>query len=185
MGSGDYSRDALLAFLREAAVAGRINPATARSRHNAADKLFAQLTDSEAADLRKVDVDALKARVHDQQGDELRPEVLELYAQRLRSALGDYFRFLDNPDGFVPSAAAGRATSRRAGAAPRSREEQALEQLRLGATQYRPDIIPVPLGPDRVVYLHGVPPDLSAAEARKVARVIEALAEEPREDPAP
>ena len=174
--TGDYSREGLLTFLRDAAVAGHLNPATARSRRNAAEQLFAQLSDAEAADLRQVDVERLKARVHDLQGDQIRPEVLDLYAERLRSALADYFRFVEAPDGFVASASAERGAARRRSPQSRTQEQQALEQVRLGATNHRPDVLPIQLGRERVVYLHGVPVDLSAEEARRIARVIEALA---------
>lgn len=174
----DYTRDGLLTFLREAAIAGHMNPATARSRRNAAEALFTELTADEAADLRKVDVDELAARCHKLQGGTVRPEVLNVYATRLRSALTDYFNFLEDPEHFAPVGPERRPLRRRVANAVRSDEERALEKIRLSSTEYRPDIIPIPLGEDRVVYVHDLPVDLTAAEARKIARVIEALAEE-------
>jgi hypothetical protein len=175
----DYSRDAMLEFLREAVHAGLMNPAVARSRRNAALELFAHLTEAEAEDLRRVTVDELAARCHKLQGGTVRPEVLTLYAARLREGLDDFLRYLQAPGGFAARRTERQPPRRRGSAQSRDAEDAALEQLRLGETRYRPDIVPVPLGPDRVVYLHGVPADLSAAEARKIARVVEALAEEP------
>ena len=174
--AGDYSKGALLAFLREVAVAGHLSPAAARSRRNAAERLFEQLTESEAADLRGVDIAALAARAQEQGSDRLRPEVVELYAGRLRAALEDFFRFREAPDRFLAQARSGRAAPRQPGGAPRSEDDRALEELRLATTHYRPDILPVTLAPGRVVYLHQLPPDLSAVEARRIARVVMALA---------
>ncbi len=175
----EYTRDGLLAFLKEAAMAGHLNPATARARRNAAQELFTQLTEDEAEDLRRLDIDALAARCHKLQGGTARPEALNLYVGRLRSALEDYFSFLASPDSFVPVAPE-QPTGRRLSAANtvRSEDERALENIRLGETRYRPDVLPVPIRGDRVVYLHGLPIDLSAAEAAKIIRVIEALVEE-------
>ncbi|MHA7814900.1 MAG: hypothetical protein ACX93N_00355 [Pseudohaliea sp.] len=175
----DYSRDGMLGFLREAVHAGLINPAVARSRRNAALELFAHLSEAEAEDLRRVDVDELAARCHKLQGGTVRPEVLSLYAGRLREALDDYFRYREAPDSFVARRTERQPPRRRGSEQSRSAEDEALEQLRLEETRYRPDIVPIPLRPGTVLYLHGVPADLSAAEARKVARVVEALAGEP------
>ena len=178
----DHSRDGMLEFLREAVHAGLLNPAVARSRRNAALELFSHLSKSEAEDLRRVDVDELTARCHKLQGGTVRPEVLSLYAERLREGLDDYFRYLDAPDGFVARRTERQAPRRRGSEQLRTAEEKALEQLRLDETRYRPDIVPIPLRPGTVLYLHGVPADLSPAEARKVARVVEALADEPAKE---
>lgn len=175
----DYSRDGLLAFLREAAMAGHMNPATARSRLNAAQQLFTHLSASEAKDLRRIDVDELAARCHKLQGGTVRPEVVSVYARRLQHALTDYFGFLEDPDRFVSVGAERRTLRRRGEGAQRSDEERALEEIRLGSPNHRPDVMPIPLREGRVVYVHDLPADLTPAEARKIARVIEALAEEP------
>lgn len=177
----DYSSEGLLAFLREATLAGRMAPALARSRRAAARVLFAELSENEAADLRQLDIDALKSRFLDIQGDGLRSEVVELYAERLHGALDDYFRFVEAPDSFVSKAAA-QTASPRDKQSPKTREERALETVRLSAPRQRPDVIPIPLQQDRVVYLHGIPADLTPQEARKISRVVEALANDTEED---
>jgi hypothetical protein len=176
--STNYSSDRYFTFLREATLAGRMAPAAAKSRRAAAETLFRKLTESEAEDLRSLDIDALKSRFLDARGDGLRSEIVELYAGRLREALDDYFRFVESPTDFSSVATRAQGARRRDELAPRTPEERALESVRLSAPRQRPDVIPVPLDQDRVVYLHGVPADLSPAEARKIARVVEALADE-------
>lgn len=178
----DYSSEGLLAFLREATLAGRMAPALARSRRAAARVLFAELSESEAADLRQMNIDALKSRFLDIQGDGLRSEVVELYAERLRGALDDYFRFVEAPDSFFSKAARPQAPSPRNKQSTKSSEERALETVRLSAPRQRPDVIPIPLKQGRVVYLHGIPADLTPKEASKISRVVEALASDAEED---
>ncbi|MFT4766923.1 MAG: hypothetical protein ACI8RN_000047 [Glaciecola sp.] len=178
--STDYSSDGLLLFLRDATLAGRLTPSAAKSRRAAAQTLFAELSDSESADLRTLDIDALKSRFLDTQGGRLRAEVVELYAERLRWALEDYFRFVASPNQFVSSSAAASQDTalRRDELLPKTSQERALEAVRLTAPRQRSDVIPIPLKADRVVYLHGLPVDLTPQEARKIARVVEALATE-------
>ncbi|WOJ94762.1 hypothetical protein R0135_06240 [Congregibacter variabilis] len=178
----DHSSEGLLEFLREATLAGLMAPTLARSRRAAARALFVKLSESEAADLRQLDIDALKSRFLDTQSDGLRSEVVELYSERLRGALDDYFRFVESPDVFSSKAVRPQAASPRDKQAPTSREQRALETVRLSAPRQRPDVIPISLKQDRVVYLHGIPADLTPQEARKISRVVEALASEAEED---
>jgi hypothetical protein len=172
-----YSSDKLLTFLREAALAGRMTPAVARTRRAAAEALFDKLTEEEAADLRTLDLDALMARFLDIHGSGLRSEVVQLYGERLYDALEDFFRFLQAPEGFRASRPRAHGTASSASAGD-SAETRALETVRLSAPGQRPDVIPVKLGEGRVVYLHGIPADLTAREAQKLSRVIQALADD-------
>lgn len=175
----DYTREGLLRFLKEAAMAGHLNPATARSRRTAAEQLLTQLTAVEAQDLRQLDVDELCTRFHKLQGSTIRPEAITVYAGRLQAALEDYLRYLEDPEGFAAVGGDARQLRRRSDAV-RSEEERALEGIRLGVTDGRSDILPIPIRPDHVVYLQNLPLDLTPAEADKVARVVRALAgEEP------
>jgi hypothetical protein len=192
--TGRYAGEDLLAWLREAALARHIHPATARSRRKAAEALFPYCRPDEIADLRRLNLQDLRARVADLPQGSLRPEVADLYLERLRSALRDYLAEASARQGesakgpAVLTAGDGDATAERGtasgrgdgggdsyGAAQASADVSALEAARLRLDQHRADIIPVPLGDDRVVFLQGIPADLTAAEARKIARVVEAL----------
>ena len=179
--SNDYTREGLLKFLKEAAMAGLLNPATARSRRTAAEQLLTQLNEAEEADLREVDVDELCSRFHKLQGSSIRPEALKIYNSRLKSALADYFRYLDNPDGFVSVGGENRQLRKRSEGA-RSEEERALEEIRLEVAKRPSDILPIPIRSDTVVYVQNLPLDLSTEEARKIARVVQALADDSAEE---
>lgn len=192
--TGRYAGEDLLDWLREAALARQIHPATARSRRKAAEALFPYCRPEEIEDLRRLNLQDLRARVADLPPGSLRPEVADLYLERLRSALRDYLadasaRQPEAGEGAAGlSAASEAAIEGRTGAGgrgdggaggrapPPAADLSALEAARLRLDQHRADIIPVPLGDDRVVFLQGIPADLTVAEARKIARVVEALA---------
>ena len=173
--SVDCSSSAFLAFLREAAVTGQMRPATARSRRKAAEVLFERLSATEAADLRLLDIDELVQRFNDDQSPHTRDEVIQLYAERLRSALDEYLGFSSVPGGadLKTAASHARRQSRDRGNAE---EDRALESVRLAFDRQKSDVLPIPLGGGRVVYVHGLPADLSAAEAARIARILHAYA---------
>ncbi len=185
MGAPNYSKPGLLEFLKQSAIAGLLNPATARSRRQAAEQLLTQINDPEAEDLRCLDVDELCARFHKLQESTIRPESLRLYNARLKAALSDYFAWVEDPDGFVPSGGETRQLRKRmeAGHTDKSLEEQALEAIKLSAPQQPADLIPIPIRPDRVVYVQNLPLNLRPEEADKIARVVKALATGDDESP--
>ncbi len=175
MSEKDYSEAAFLEFLRDAVVAGIVKPATARSRKLAAAQLLVELRSHERVDLRQVDVDELCSRFHKLQGSTIRPENLQIYNERLKSGLKDFFSWTENPTSFtsvdneLPEATV---------VASRDTPDKALarEELALNPPRSPFDIFPIPLREDLVVYLQNVPLDLSRQEARKIAAVIKALA---------
>jgi hypothetical protein len=199
----DFSSEGLLDFLREAALRGSMHPATARSRRKAAEALLSQLSDDEASDLRRLDFATLRSRLAGSPTNSLRPEVADLYAERLAAALDDYRQALesraarmrtpadaagapsdagaasDTDEGAAMSRAMGETVPRGAAPGPSALREEdlrALESVRLSLDRQRTDVFPIPLARDRVVFLHGLPHDLTDAEARKIGRVVRALA---------
>lgn len=183
MPESNCTAEGLLEFLKKSGMAGKINPATARSRRTAAEQLLSQLSEQESADLRLVDVDRLCSRFHKLQGSSIRPETLKLYNARLKSSLTDYFAWLEDPEGFVSVGSEARNTRKRADANrnKKSVEEQALEEIRLGVPERPAEILPIPIRSNRVVFIQNLPLDLTADEARKIGRVVAALALEESE----
>ncbi len=171
----DYSQQAFLEFLRQGAVTGITKPATARSRKLAAEHLLVQLKSHERIDLRLLDVDELCSRFHKLQGSTIRPETIQLYNERLTSALKDFLSWTSDPSNFQSIegekqeafVVADRDTPGQA---------QAREELALNPPRSPHDIFPVPLREDLVVFIQNVPLDMTQAEARKIAAVVSALA---------
>jgi hypothetical protein len=180
--AGRYSSESLLSFLKDVVVAGHMPPTTARSRSNAARALMAYLTDGEKSDLRILDIDALRSRVAEDQGGALRPEVASLYIERLESALAGFLPFAAAPGDFEGGKSSESSQERQVDHRQLDHEERpedrrALESARLRLDRNRSDIVPIPLARGSTVYVHGLPADLSPAEAQKIARVIAAFAD--------
>ena len=178
MASNDYTPDRLMAFLRDGAVKGLINPAVAKSRLSAVEQLFVELDERERADIRRIAVDRLCPRLHKLQDSSIRPEVVAVYNKRAQAALTDYFAWLDNPQGFSSIGGDGLRKEKRHAASDKelAREQKALEEITLAASELPTDLVAVPLREDRTVYVQNLPLDLSLAEAKKISRVILAMA---------
>lgn len=171
----DYSQTAFLKFLREGAVTGITSPATARSRKLAAENLLVQLNTQERHDLRLLDVDELCSRFHKLQGSTIRPESIEVYKERLCSALKDFIEWTQDPAGFQ-SVEGEKPEAVLVASRDTPGQAQAREELALNPPRSPHDIFPIPIREDLVVYLQNVPLDMTQAEARKIAAVVQALA---------
>lgn len=172
----NYSKEGLLDFLKEAAVSGLMNPAVARSRKTAAQQLLEHVTPEERINLRQLDVDELCSRIHKLEDSSIREEALNLYNSRVKSALEDYFVWLESPNlykekglGQIQAPAQDKKRS--------LKEQKALEAITLQQSTQPDDIIPIPLRKDLTVYLKGLPLDFSPSEADKICRVIQAYAQ--------
>lgn len=185
MGIEDYSKDALLSFIRQCVMTGVVNPATGRSRQNAARHLLPLTTEAEAADVRQLDVEELAGRFHKLEGASIRPESLRVYQRRLQAAIDDFMAWRCDPDAFSPSATPERTLFRRPDAesfVERSGEEQAREDLALDPPRKPGEVFPIPIREGVVVYVQNVPLDLTGGEAARICRVVRALVDDP--DPA-
>ncbi len=176
MGRRDYSEEAFLDFLRQGTVAGVIRPSTARARKQAASQLLVQLKSNERLDLRQLDVDDLCTRFHKLQGSTIRPETLQIYNERLKAGLRDFFNWVEDPNSFS-SVEGEMPEAQRVAQRDDPGQAQARETLALNPPRSPHDIFPVPIREDLVVYIQNVPLDMTPAEAERIARVIKALAE--------
>lgn len=172
MSNQNYSKDGLMRFLKESALSGIMNPGVARSRKTAAEKLLDHLTSDERINLRILDVDELCSRIHKLEDSSIRKEAMNLYNARLKSALDDYFTYLDSPETFT-STGSNLAPAKQV--QKRDQEEQkALESIALHHAGTQDDIIPIPLREDLIVYLQGLPLNLTQSEANKIVNVVKA-----------
>jgi len=178
MSADDYTPERLLEFLRESPAQGLLNPAVARSRANAIEQLFGELTAEEKADLRQLDLDKLTARMHKIQGSTIRPEVMALYKSRVADALADYFAWLQNPKTFATNSGHALRREKRGflTEADNAEEARALEAIALATSERRKDHVSVPLRPNLTVFITNLPLDLTCEEAGRISRVVLALA---------
>jgi len=122
-----------------------------------------------------LDVDELCSRFHKLEGSTIRPETLQLYNERLSSGIKDFISWTADPGKFV-SFEGEKPEAVVVAARDTAGQAQAREELALNPPRSPYDIFPVPLRDDLVVYLQNIPLDLTQAEARKIAAVINALA---------
>ena len=175
MSSEDFSKNGLFIYLRESAKSGILNPAVAKSRNIAAQQLLDHITPEERLNLRCLDVDVLCSRIHKLEDSTIRVEALNLYNSRLKSALSDYFSWIQDPEGSVSNSTLN--VRKQAKIQISKTEQKALEDITLSQTKAQTDIIPVPLRKDLTVFIKNLPLDLSQKEANKIVRVIKAFAQ--------
>ncbi len=168
----DYSKNGLFTYLRESAKSGVLNPAVAKSRNIAAQQLLDHITPEERINLRCVDVDVLCSRIHKLEDSTIRVEALNLYNSRLKSALDDFFSWVDDPENFVSNSTV--IVSKKTQVKISQAEKKALEDITLRHTKEQIDIIPVPIREDLTVFIKDLPLDLTVKEADKIVRVIKA-----------
>ncbi len=188
----NYSLDALNKFLDYALEKGLLKAETAKSRRTAVNKILEKITDEQRADVRKVDLELEAEHFANRQGAGYIPSSLLTYKSRAKTALADFVSWVDNPMAFRPSGSTsgkagvrnGTATAKKAKALPRvdGVETPAHEATAVPA-QATPMLeqparltFPVPIRAGLIVQLCGIPFDLTAGEAEKIAQVVKALA---------
>lgn len=188
----DYSLDALNKFLDYALEKGLLKPETAKSRRTAVNKILEKITDEQRADVRKVDLDLEAEHFANRQGADYIPSSLLTYKSRAKTALADFVRWADNPMAFRPSGSGNSKAGTKNGAATakKAKTPASIEVVDTPAREAAPAAppsapvveqptgltFPVPIRAGLIVQLCGIPFDLTAGEAEKIAQVVKALA---------
>jgi hypothetical protein len=191
----EYSAEALMDFLDYLSKKGLVNSNTIISRKAASNKMLAILSPGEAADLRQVDLDQLATRFANLKGKGYSPQSLQVYKSRVATSLEDFFRYKENPANFkvgstarktasggfslARSALSGKLTvsrGKKSAERPVARTEaQDVERAQPTMISAATINFPVPLRPNCVVQINGLPVDLTKAEAAKIAAVVSAM----------
>lgn len=172
------SRGALLDFQDYLSKKGLMNKATAAARKAAVNKVLGILDETESADVSTLDLDKVMSRFHNLEGSKYTPSSLGIYKSRLKSSIDDFLRYQKDPLNFKP---AGQSTSRADRAkTPASGEPSSRSEPRRNAPIEAPpaavNIVPIPIRPDLTIKIQGLPFDLTASEANKIANVIKDMA---------
>jgi hypothetical protein len=181
---GKKSRRAALEFLEYVAQKGLMAEATARARKAAVSKVLGILDENEARDVTLIDLDAVMSRFRHLQGKGYTPQSLAAYKSRVKAALEDFASYVENPLAFKPNVQArqrkpisGRALSSTTKNISDGLASEAPRQSTSAvAGPMASSILPIPIRADLTVYVQGLPFDLTEAEARKIASVIQAMA---------
>lgn len=178
MSDDPYTLERLQEFLRQAPVAGLLNPAVAKSRSHALEQLLIELTPSERADIRLIDVDDVCGRLYKIGDSSVRPEVVDLYNKRFKATLIDYLAWVRDATAYSSVGGDRARSAKRADRSDleRAQELRALENTALATSDWAAGLVSIPLRAGKSVFVQNLPLDLTEQEARKIAGVIEALA---------
>lgn len=179
----DMSKDALTGFLNYMTDKNMLSTATLASRKAAVNTLLGVLGPEEVADVTKVDLDQAAIRLNNKRPNDFRPESLKVYKSRVASAVYDFVNYRKDPVNFKPRLFIAKLPGAAKPPAPKSDAGQGGKPNPPGNTIDTGEItIPIPLRPNLVMKLVGVPSDLTRAEAIRIAAVINAFAVVPPEN---
>lgn len=178
------SRDEFFKFLDYVRSKGLMSPATVEARKASANKVLGILDESEAQDVTNLDLDAVIDRFENLHGKNYTPDSLRSYKSRTKSAIDDFVRYLENPLAFKPGVQRRDKKPANGGAQKKVHHLAAQSFTTASPVIDRPTlvpaasstIIPIPLRADLTVHVQGLPFDLTPAEAKKIAAVIQAMA---------
>ena len=175
------SREELLKFLTYVGAKGLLSPATAESRKASVNKVLGILSDEEASDVSKIDLEGVVRRFANLHGQGYTADSLRTYKSRTKSSIDDFLRYVDNPMAFKVGGAkrTPRAKPAKDAASPSTVFTDKGESPAPAAVvtpSAGSGIIPIPLRADLTVHVQGLPFDLTTREAKKIANVILAMA---------
>ena len=178
--NGKRSREAILEFQDYQAEKGLLAKGTAVARKAALGKVLGILPAEEAEDITKLDLDDVMMRFSNLEGRGYTPGSMTTYKSRVRAAIDDFESYLANPLGFRPSLSRrDRAPKpeKKGQVAITTKAEVAETPIKSAAPTFdTSNILPIPLRSDLVVRIQGLPFDMTAAEAKKIANVVLAMA---------
>lgn len=173
------SRTALLDFQDYLSKKGLMNKATASARKAAVNKVLGILDEAESGDVSALDIDKVMSRFHNLEGSKYTPSSLNIYKSRVKSAIDDFLRYQKDPLNFKPAGQNVGRAERAKTPSPNEVTPPRTEVHRHSPIEAPPaavNIIPIPIRPDLTIKIQGLPFDLTAAEANKIANVIKAMA---------
>lgn len=179
----DRSLAGLMDFLDWTAEKGIMAKNTVAGRKAAAGKVLGVLEPEELSDVTSVDLDSVMIRFVNLQGKSYNTSSLNVYKSRTNAAINDFERYLSDPLAFKPQPSkldkkASPALKKKGKPNPSEVGTQlkVIEQPPVPSPSA--NVFPIQIRENLVVRIHGLPFDLSRAEAERIANVIKAMAME-------
>ena len=179
MSDKDYSIDAFNRFFDHATEKGLIKRNTAISRKAATNKILAVLEKSELTDLRTLDLDSTFDRFQNLKGMEYKPDSMQVYMSRARTAVSDFIAYVDNPASFKSSTAQRSNTKTKSSSTEgkgKDVKKQKDTEVDLDLHGVKHIIVPIPLRENLTVKISNLPADLTQSEADRLAAIVKAYA---------
>jgi hypothetical protein len=178
----NYSKDAFMQFLNFVGEKGLVKAESARAWRVAASKLLNDLSATEEADVRTIDLDIAARKVANRSPGALSPDSLGTYRQRVGVAIQEFVNWVNDPAAYKPRGLNGKAR-------PKQASDRAPRQERTptpNATASEPIakevhatssglVLPIPLRPDFLAQVV-IPRDLTVEEAKRVGAILLAMA---------
>lgn len=177
----DRSISGLMDFLDWTAEKGVMAKNTVAGRKAAAGKVLGVLEPEELSDVTSVDLDSAMIRFVNLQGKSYNTSSLNVYKSRTNAAINDFERYLNDPLAFKRQPS---KLDRKAGAASKkkghTKPSEPGNQIKIVEQTSTPpqtaNVFPIQIRESLVVRIHGLPFDLTKAEAERIANVIKAMA---------
>lgn len=100
----ELNKQSLLEFLDWAGEKGLMKKANAQNMKVACKALLDVLEESESGDLSKLNLDSVFQRYENLNSLNAKPETMKVYRRRLRSAIGEFISYNNDPTNWRPSA---------------------------------------------------------------------------------
>lgn len=184
----DYSYQALKQFLSFVGEKGLVSGALAQGWRVAVGKILQDLSDAEAADVRKIDIDLALRKFVNRNPGTLSPNSLGEYKRRATNAIDEFVAWTDNPSGYRPRSLSGSKSTAPAkkGGSDRERSRakstggEAPSNTATPVIEPTPSVsaglpLPFPLRPDFLAQVV-IPRDLTSDEARRLGAFLLTLA---------
>jgi hypothetical protein len=184
----DHSLEALKQFLHYIGDKGLIGGAQAQAWRVAVGKILQDVSDAEAADVRKIDIDLALRKFVNRNPGKLSPNSLGEYKRRATAAIQEFISWTSDPTGYKPRAATG---SRSPSSGKRVGGLADREKSKASTTTSPPTApisseppapqpagglpLPYPLRPDFLAQVV-IPRDLTMEEAKRLGAFLTTLA---------
>lgn len=181
----DYSLDAFNRFFDYAASKELLKRNTAQSRKAAINKILENFEQSELTDLRELDIDQAFNRFENISGTQYKPDSLQVYLSRARTALIDFIAYVDSPSSFKPASAQRSVAKQKNEAKNNTNNNKISEKQRdtsnseneiIDHLEIKHIIVPIPIRENLTVKIINLPVDLTQAEAERLAAIVKAYA---------
>lgn len=179
----EKSLTALLEFLDWTSDKGLMAKNTVGGRKAAASKVLGVLDPEEQADVTAIDLDGTMTRFINLHGRDYNTSSLNVYKSRTNAAINDFQTWLRDPLSFKPQSnksekSGGKKPPKASGPATQPPPDSPAAASAQASSSTAVNVFPIQIRENLVIRIHGLPFDLSKAEADRIANVVKAMAME-------
>lgn len=181
----DKSVSALLEFLDWTSEKGIMAKNTVSGRKAAVGNVLGVLDPEEKGDVSSIDLDGAMTRFINLEGKKYNTSSLNVYKSRTNAAINDFLSYIEDPLAFRPHSSKNEKKGLGTNPPKRIKRKQHKEPSTSPDESNAPvsvshsdsaKVFPIQIRENLVVRIHGLPFDLTPAEAERIASVVKAMA---------